>query len=185
MTEGKAIATDRLDDLADAPVVNSALLTVYVEVETELRRFVLGVTRDPNATDDVMQATFVKAVEAGDGVRLESGKAWLFRVAFHEALELRRRSASRERGRLRLAELGRALPPGPDAAVIQVETAARVRQALARLPEEQRRVIVARVDEDKTFAEIAREANLPLGTVLTRMRRGLEKLRRILPGDTE
>jgi RNA polymerase sigma-70 factor (ECF subfamily) len=38
--------------------------------------------------------------------------------------------------------------------------------------------------EDKTFAQIAEELGLPLGTVLTRMRLALEKLRRTLrPGD--
>ena len=44
-------------------------------------------------------------------------------------------------------------------------------------------MVLARVYEDKTFAEIAAEAGLPLGTVLTRMRRGLEKLRKTMrPG---
>ena len=59
-----------------------------------------------------------------------------------------------------------------------------VRKALGGLPEEQRRVVLARVYDDKTFAEIAGEFGLPLGTVLTRMRRALEKLRRTMsPGD--
>ena len=45
-------------------------------------------------------------------------------------------------------------------------------------------MVRARVFEEKTFAEIAGESGLPLGTVLTRMRRALEKMRRTLrPGD--
>ena len=45
-------------------------------------------------------------------------------------------------------------------------------------------MVLARVYEEKTFAQIAGESGLPLGTVLTRMRRALEKLRRTMrPGD--
>ena len=45
-------------------------------------------------------------------------------------------------------------------------------------------MVLARVYEEKTFAEIAGETGLPLGTVLTRMRRALEKMRRTMrPGD--
>lgn len=50
-------------------------------------------------------------------------------------------------------------------------------------PEEHRRVILARVYDDKAFAEIVRDSGLPLGTVLTRIRRALGKMRRTLrPG---
>ena len=59
-----------------------------------------------------------------------------------------------------------------------------LRKALGELPAEQGRVVWARMYEDKTFAQIAEEFGLPLGTVLTRMRLALEKLRRTLhPGD--
>ena len=70
------------------------------------------------------------------------------------------------------------------AAKIRGETVEAVRQALDRLPIEQRKVVWARMYEDRSFAEIAQESGLPLGTVLTRMRLALEKLRRSLrPGD--
>jgi RNA polymerase sigma-70 factor (ECF subfamily) len=64
--------------------------------------------------------------------------------------------------------------------LIRRETIAAVRQALGELPGEQRQVVWARMYEDKTFLQIAQESDLPLGTVLTRMRLALEKLRRIL-----
>ena len=55
-----------------------------------------------------------------------------------------------------------------------------VRKALGELPPEQSKVVWARMYEDKTFAQIAEESGLPLGTVLTRMRLALGKLRRTL-----
>jgi len=58
---------------------------------------------------------------------------------------------------------------GPEEPLIRGETVEAVREALKQLPEEQRRVVLARIYEEKTFAEIAGEFGLPLGTVLTRM----------------
>ena len=65
----------------------------------------------------------------------------------------------------------------PDDGLIRGETVDAVRRALGALPDAQRQVVLARVYDDKTFAQIARESGLPLGTVLTRMRLALDKLR--------
>lgn len=160
------------------------LVCLYETHAAELHRFVLGVTRDPELASDVLQATLAKAVEFGHTARSESFKGWLFRVALHEALAARRKRATREEGNRRLAALARHAAQGPDERLIRSETVEAVRQALDELPLEQRRVVLARMYEDKSFAEIAAESGLPLGTVLTRMRLALEKLRRHLrPGD--
>ena len=157
---------------------------LYPSLAAELRRFVLGVVRDQQRTDDVMQATFVKAVEHGREARSETSRGWLFQVAYHEALAARRNDASRDRNHQRLADLCPQADARPDDPLIRSEAVEAVRKALLGLPEDHRRVVLARIYEDKTFAEIAREFNLPLGTVLTRMRRALDKLRRtIRPGD--
>jgi RNA polymerase sigma factor (sigma-70 family) len=184
MTDGEALARPLAvqgPTPADGP---SPIASLFADLADELRRFVLGVVRDPDLADDVMQATFLKALEHGHEARVETSRGWLFRVAFHEALASRRRASSREDGNRRLARLRpRPDDPAPDAPLIRSETVALVREALGKLPEEQRKVVLARVYEDKTFAEIAGETGLPLGTVLTRMRRGLEKMRKTLrPG---
>jgi RNA polymerase sigma factor (sigma-70 family) len=157
------------------------IAATFADLAAELRRFVLGVVRDPDLADDVMQATFLKALEHGHEARVETSRGWLFRVAFHEALASRRRSIARDEGTRRLARL-RPRPgiDAPDDPLIRSEAVALVREALGKLPEEQRRVVLARVYEDKTFAEIAGESGLPIGTVLTRMRRALEKMRKTL-----
>jgi len=51
-----------------------------------------------------------------------------------------------------------------------------VRDALQSLPEEQRRIVKMRIYEEKTFAAIAAELDLPLGTVLGRMRSARQRL---------
>lgn len=171
-----------VEGLGLEPGANDAarVVALYESHGRELRRFVLGITRDPGAADDVLQSTFAKAVELGHTARAETFKGWLFRVAFHEALEARRRREGREQGVRRLAALGSPRVEAPETELIRGETVEAVRRALEKLPEEQRRVVRARMYEDKTFAEIAEESGLPLGTVLTRMRLALEKLRRSL-----
>lgn len=152
---------------------------------SELYRFLLGVTRNPETAGDVMQAAFAKALEVGHDARPEAFKGWLFRVAFHEALAVRRREKTGERAVQHLAEIGRAAAERPELGLIRGETIAAVQRAIESLPRDQRDVVIARMYGDRTFAEIAREARVPLGTVLTRMRLALEKLRKALGERTD
>ena len=168
--------------------LRAQVVSLYEAHGEELRRFVLGVVRDIDLTGDVMQATFSKALELGRTARPETLKGWLFRVAFHEALASRRRRLSGDRARRRLADLWRAdgaQADRRDDGLVRGETIDAVRRALGALPESQRMVVLARVYDDKTFAQIARESGLPLGTVLTRMRLALNKLRNALRATDE
>ncbi len=183
MTDGETVASAVPVEGVTAADGAGPVASLYAAIADELRRFILGVVRDPDLADDVMQATFVKAVEHGHEARAETARGWLFRVAFHEALASRRRQAARDKGHRKLASF-RPRPDAPlDDALVRSEIVEAVRKALGDLPEEQRRVVLARIYDDKTFAQIAGEFNLPLGTVLTRMRRALEKMRRTMrPG---
>lgn len=154
---------------------------LFREHGPQLRRFLLGIVRDPELAEDVMQATFAKTIESAQGVPDPALKSWLFRVGYHEAITARRRRQSRDAGHRRLAErLGSPATVTPGDELVRGETVEAVRELLSGLPDEQRRVVRERIYEGKTFAEIAAEQGLPLGTVLTRMRRALEKLRRAL-----
>ena len=80
-----------MSDLNDNKLDPSIVAGLYVQHAEELRRFLLGILRDPQLTSDVLQATFVKMAERGHETREGSRKAWLFRVAYHEAMAIRRR----------------------------------------------------------------------------------------------
>jgi RNA polymerase sigma-70 factor (ECF subfamily) len=156
---------------------------LYERFGPELRRFLFGVLGDDEAANDALQAVFAKAAAQGGMARPHSLKGWLFRVAVNEAMLIRRRAGIDARAKRRLAAEQTRNEFGPDAPLVRRETIERVRQALDELPGEQRIVVHARVYENKTFAQIADELELPLGTVLTRMRLALQKLRRALESE--
>jgi RNA polymerase sigma-70 factor (ECF subfamily) len=161
----------------DQPLDSSIVAALYVEHGEELRRFLLGILRDSQLAADVIQATFVKMAQRGQETKEETRKAWLFRVAYHEAMAIRRREGVGDKVLRRVAwQTSRAAGPA-DEPLIRLEAVESVRQALAELPPEQRQVVRMRIYEDKTFATIAQELKIPLGTALGRMRAALIKLR--------
>ncbi|MFM9960615.1 MAG: RNA polymerase sigma factor [Planctomycetaceae bacterium] len=159
----------------------------YAELAGEVRDFLLGVLRNDDSASEALQATLVKALERGHEARPETRRGWLFRVALNEALVLKRRAKIQEKSFRELAQsdarrhesAGGSVTrnESPEGFAQRVETVEQVRLALDGLPAEQRRVVRMRIYENKTFAVIASELNVPLGTVLTRMRLATEKLR--------
>ncbi len=151
---------------------------MYVDHAESLRRFLLGLLRDPSRVNDVLQATFAKAVQLAHTTTAESRKAWLFQVAYREAMALRRREATGARAIRRSAWSKREDDDPADLPAIRFETVETVRAALALLPDKQREIVHMRIYEEKTFAAIAEELGIPLGTALARMRTALAKLRK-------
>lgn len=164
---------------------------VYLEHALALERFLIGVLRNETAAADALQTTFTRLIEKGHLIQQQdSMKSWLFRVAFNEAMLIRRRESTSKKHAENVAwkfqeQLG--ADRGVDHRIsqsvhhaIQQEDIKRVRDALHELPQSQREVVKKRVYEGLKFREIADELNVPLGTVLARMQAGLRKLKPIL-----
>jgi RNA polymerase sigma-70 factor (ECF subfamily) len=160
------------------------LAALYLDHAPGLRRFVVGVLRDREAADDVVQATFAKAAQAAADIPPEAIRSWLYRVAFHEAVNWKRRSQVQRKATRKLWDRqqnrGSERPEEP---LVRREIVEQVREAVEGLSANQLEVVRARVYQDRTFAQIAAEMGLPLGTVLTHMRRALDQLRRKLKRD--
>lgn len=165
---------------SDVRIDPAAIAALHGQHAEELRYFILGVVRDPELTAEVLQTAFAKVVELGHTVRQESLKAWLFRVAYNEALAVRRRQKVGERVYHTWARGVAAAEPSAESGACRAEEVAAVRRALDGLPDDQQQVVRMRIYEQKKFAEIAEELQLPLGTVLSRMHLALNKLRRAL-----
>lgn len=147
---------------------------------TGIRRFVLGVVRDPDLADEVLQQTFVTTLERGHTSASETRKGWLYRVAFTQAMELKRRAKAGDKAVGSIQEALRVDPPAASSAAdtaIRRERIERLRSAIAELPAAQRTVVEMRLGASKTFQAIADELGVPLSTALTRMRLATEKLK--------
>lgn len=159
---------------------------LYQQHAEELRAFLSGVLRDRDAAAEALQVTFAKAVEAGHTAHEATLRGWLFKVAFNEAMNLRRRREMDEKSCRQAAWIRPREGAGPDGAgpedsLARREVVEAVRQVLTTLPPEQQQVVRMRIYDEKTFAEIAAELKLPLGTVLSRMRLALKKIQERLP----
>lgn len=125
------------------------------------------VAHDAAAAEDIAQESFLAAIRSLDRFdRRRPFGPWLHRIVVNRAIDWTR--ARTLRGEVELAERAATAPPPsePD------ETLA----ALARLPPEQRAVVVMRHLLEFTPGEIAEALGLPRGTVNSRLRRGLDAL---------
>jgi RNA polymerase sigma-70 factor (ECF subfamily) len=126
------------------------------------------VTHDAQAAEDIAQESFLAAIRALDTFdRRRPFGPWLHRIVVNRAIDWTR--AKWLRSEVELSELH---PAGDERADVSDETLS----ALARLPPEQRAVVVMRYLLEFTPGEIADALGLPRGTVNSRLRRGLDTL---------
>ena len=175
---------DQDDELAPAAGSKQTLAELYRRHSRGVHEFLLGMLRDRADADEALQQVFLKLLEAWESVQPETAKGWLFTVAYHEAMTVHRRRNRDDAARARLwtRPVWQTLRevPDPQSAMVRGEVVEKVRRALEELPPAQRDVVERRLYRDQTFAAIASELGCPLGTVLTRMRLAVEKLRRVL-----
>src|SRR5262249_22132213 len=130
--------------------------------------------RQPADAEDAFQATFlVLCRKAGAIHRRESLGGWLHRVAYHIALRAKTRSTFRPLDASPLV----ALHGDPGAGVDQADLRQFLDEALQRLPQKYRVVLVLCYLEGKTLRRAAAELGWAEGTLATRLARGKELLR--------
>ncbi len=166
-----------------APLDPQTLTRWYSEHNHRLKAFVFGVVRDWAVAEEVVQAAFVKAATHGAFVKPGCERSWLFQVAFNEAKLIQRRRGVEAKAVARL-DVSESSEEPAEHSILRWEMVEQVREALHDLPPEQRDVVMKRIYEEQTFQEIADAGNIPLGTVLTRMRLALQKLQKKLKSNT-
>ena len=143
-----------------------------------LHAHALAILADPAAAEDVVQDAFVRVWPRRERLtEHEQLDGYLFKAVRNLALDQQRRGVRAAR---RILSVTPAAPlaaaDGPD-----VE---RIDEALRGLPPEQREVVVLRVHLGLSFAEVAERTDTPLGTVHSRWRYAMTRLReRLSPLD--
>ena len=135
--------------------------------------------------EDVVQEAFLAVWRRADSFHAERGsaRAWLMSVVHNLAIDRRRGRYKREQSDVELEGVAFRLESDTDdpfTIVAEGLDAARVRSALTVLPTEQRQAIELAYFGGLTHQEIAERTATPLGTVKSRMRLGLRKLREVL-----
>lgn len=130
------------------------LAAIYAERRGELLAFLVGMTRDPEVAEDLLQETFLRLVrEVRAGRMPEQPRAWLYRVAANAAIDRGRRGATVARFLPRL--LSRDEPEAPDDAALRVERDAALHAALGRLAPDRRAALLLAA-KGFSGAEVAR-----------------------------
>jgi RNA polymerase sigma-70 factor (ECF subfamily) len=157
----------------------------YRDYSEMLRRYVYGLVRDAPLAGDIVQTAFVRLAEQGGQIEPTKRRAWLYRVAYNQAMLLRRQDAVGQRAGQRAAWSHEVAEEAADEGLVRAEAVEQVRAAIGRLPIKLQEIVRLRIYEEKTFAVIAKELKIPLGTALTRMRTALQQLRHALADDWE
>lgn len=144
-----------------------------------LRRYAWGLCRHAQDADDLVQDCLTRALQGWHSRRPEgSVRAWLYTILYNGFVSDRRREKHRPRG-----------VPG-DEPMMHATQEHRlmlddVGAALSSLPEEQQTVLLLVAVEDFSYAEAAKILDVPIGTVMSRLSRGRERMRQMLDDNGE
>ncbi|HZH90696.1 MAG TPA: sigma-70 family RNA polymerase sigma factor [Pyrinomonadaceae bacterium] len=160
----------------------SALAAIYDRYNSILLGLLLRILHSRVEAEDVLQEVFLQIWQRAANFDEARGRAftWMVTLARSRAIDRLRALQSRQRAD------DTALRDAPEAVgdagddVYHGEQREIVRAALAEIPEEQRRALLLAYFEGLTQSEIAERLGQPLGTVKTRMRSGMSKLRDVL-----
>ncbi len=164
----------------------NALEALYSRYSRPVYSLTMRVLRDPSAAEEVTQDTFLNVWRRAGSYKPDRGKVttWLFSIAHNRTIdELRKRRREYNRVQYDVDLTNRPTESRSDDpteyVTVQYE-GVRLKSALMTLRPEQRDVVVLAYFGGLTHSEISRKLDQPLGTVKTRMRLAMKKLREVL-----
>jgi RNA polymerase sigma-70 factor (ECF subfamily) len=157
---------------------------LYARHRLKLYRYLLRQLRDNALADECFQDVWQKVIAARAGWRPEAGFAtWLYTIAHHRLGDhwraLKHRPAAPVDADERVARLADA--DTPERVLSDFERRRQLQLALDGLPEEQREVLLLRLEQELTLEEIGEVTGVGRETVKSRLRYAMDKLRARLP----
>lgn len=161
-----------------------AFETLYGRHRLKLYRYLLRRLRDNALADELFQDVWQRVIAARAGWVPDAGFAtWLYTIAHHRLGDhwraLKHRPTAPEDADLRTARL--ADPDTPERVLSEFERRRELQLALDALPEEQREVLLLRLEQELTLEEIGDVTGVGRETVKSRLRYAMDKLRARLP----
>jgi RNA polymerase sigma-70 factor (ECF subfamily) len=140
-------------------------------------------THNDHDAEDVVHEAFIRAMRYMGGFRGESARLWLLRIVRHTCyswLKENRPAANVEFDDSEDAELSGPTADETPAAAMRKAEREEINQAIAALPIAYREVLVLRELEELSYNDIARIADIPVGTVMSRLARARALMREAL-----
>jgi RNA polymerase sigma-70 factor (ECF subfamily) len=143
--------------------------------------------RNDADAEDVVQEAYLRAFKFFGGFHGEDGRAWLLGIVRNTSYTWLQRNRSPELNMPLDDEQHEAESNdlNPEALLLQKADAQMLRQAVEKLPVEFREVLVLRELDEMSYKQIAVVADLPLGTVMSRLARARKRLQQILSSHTQ
>jgi RNA polymerase sigma-70 factor (ECF subfamily) len=158
---------------AEQPAIDVHAL--FLQHHVQLLRFVMRYVRNPEDAEDVVQNTFVEALRCADRFSgLSKPSTWLFGIALNLARNQVRRTCSSLCDPIDEEALEQVVDPyriDPMALIASRQIAGKVDAVLDRLDPEIRATFEAVLEGDVTYEEAARQLQIPVGTVRSRVSR--------------
>jgi RNA polymerase sigma-70 factor (ECF subfamily) len=165
----------------------AALGQLYDRYRLILFGVLMRILNSREEAEDVLQEVFLQVWRRAADFDENRGRpfTWLVTLARSRGIDRLRSLASRER--VAIAGANEASDETSDAATDAIRSEQRgvVNSALSQLPEEQKQPLMLAYFDGLTQSEIAMQLGAPLGTVKTRMRSGMMKLRELLSGSSQ
>jgi len=181
--QGGDASTSALDDAVSRAIAGdgSAFDEIYRVLSGPVYSYLATQVRRREDAEDLTGQVFLEAMRGVRGFKGDASafRGWLFRIAHNRAVDLARRLARRPETALDEAESVPDLLATEDRALTSVAYA-RVWQAVQKLPEQQKRVIVLRLAAGLSSREIAEALGKRLGTVKALQHRALVTLAKTL-----
>ncbi|QAU44413.1 sigma-70 family RNA polymerase sigma factor [Bradyrhizobium guangzhouense] len=160
-----------------------AFARLFEHFAPRVKGFLIKTGSDPETAEDIAQSTFVAVWrKAGQFDPTTAGvAAWIFTIARNQRIDIARRALRHDRA-LQSPETAYEVETvaSPEAIRAQSEDVTRIAKALARLSEEQSTVVRLSFIEERPHGEIASSLGIPLGTVKSRIRLAMKRLRELL-----
>jgi len=162
-----------------------AFVQLFHHYAPRLKSFLQRQGVEPTAAEEIIQDVMVSVWRRADSYdpQLASVNTWVFAIARNRRIDRLRQERRPEIDPDDPALVPDEAADGREAAILAEEETARLHRAIGTLPAEQAELLRMAYFEDKPHSAIAAERNLPLGTVKSRLRLALTRLRKVLGED--
>jgi RNA polymerase sigma factor (sigma-70 family) len=156
---------------------SDALAAIYDQYSPLIHGIARRLVGD-EAAADVCQEVFIALWRQPDRFDSQKGtlRTFLATIARRRSVDALRQSGRREAREVRASVLVPTVAPNCDEAALAEVTAGRLRQAMEKLPDEQKKVIELAYVQGLTFRQVAEATGTPEGTAKSRLRLGLARL---------